>query len=256
MLPIARFLYPLLLACLPVSLAAADDLAPPPDKGDFSAFIRSVNDKPYGYEIVDDPTGTAPAKRVERFEVRAGDCGVSKGWSDCARNRERSELREGRPVSPAGSEAWYGWWFYLPETWPDVWPTKTVIGQFHQWRANVIWMFLNYRGGLWLDDMSGGGTSRRIPLIAAATLRGRWHRVEVHARWARDKTGFLRVWIDGVKKADLAGSTMTADTVYFRYGVYRSFVSRYERATGKTGVPTQWALFAKVRKAKTREGLD
>ena len=44
------------------------------DRGDFGSFKRLLNDRPYGYRVVEDPTGSAPTRRVERFEVRPGDC--------------------------------------------------------------------------------------------------------------------------------------------------------------------------------------
>ena len=40
------------------------------NKGSFSAFKHSLNTKAHGYQIVADPTGTAPTKFVERFEVQ------------------------------------------------------------------------------------------------------------------------------------------------------------------------------------------
>lgn len=234
---------------------AETDVSPSLDRGDFSPFIRSLNVKPYGYTLIDDPTGNAPTKQVERFEVRSGDCHFNGGWSDCEKNRERSELWEQGERSPLGTTAWYGWSFYVPTDWPNIDPTKTVIGQFHQHRAHPIWMFQNKNGGLVLDDQSGGNSKRLVPLIDAADFKGIWHKIEVQAKWETDDTGFLRVWVDGDLKFDHKGQTMTADTVYFRFGVYRSFVSRYKARSGQGELPTQIALFANVREADTRDGL-
>ena len=236
--------------------SAESDVSPSLDRGEFSPFIRSLNVKPYGYTLISDPTGMAPAKQVERFEVRSGDCHFNGGWSDCERNRERSELWEQGDRSPRGTSAWYGWSFFVPEDWPNVEPAKTVIGQFHQHRAHPIWMFLNHKGGLVLDDQSTGRSTRSIPLIDEANFTGRWHRIEVNGKWETDNTGFLKVWVNGELKLDYSGQTMTADTVYFRFGVYRSFISRYKTKIGSELLPTQIAMFAKVRKAATREGLN
>ncbi len=70
------------------------DVSPSLNRGTFGPFIRSLNVKSYGYELIDDPTGDAPSKQVERFEARSGDCHFNGRWSDCERNRERSELWE------------------------------------------------------------------------------------------------------------------------------------------------------------------
>lgn len=77
------------------------------DRGEFGVFLRSLNVKPYGYTVIVDPTGNAPSRLIERFEVRPGDCHFSGGWSDCRSDRERSELWEQGKRSPHGSEARY-----------------------------------------------------------------------------------------------------------------------------------------------------
>lgn len=232
------------------------DVSPSLDRGTFSPFIRSLNVQPHGYAMINDPTGAAPVQKVERFEVRSGDCHFNGAWSDCERNRERSELWEQGKRSPLGTTAWYGWSFHVPSNWPDVWPTKTVLTQFHQHRSHPIWMFANRNGGLVLDDKVGGFSSLTIPLIDAADFAGKWNRIEVHAKWEKDSSGFLNIWVDGDLKVEHRGQTMTAETTYFRYGVYRSFVSRYKAKTGQKTVPTQIVLFANVKKASTRAGLE
>ena len=116
-------------------------------------------------------------------------------------------------------------------------------------------MFQNSDGGYWLDDQASGWTGRYYPLIEESELRGRWHRIEVHAHWARDEKGFFQVWVNGEQKVDFAGRTMSADIVYFKYGVYRSFMSRYKRAKGTDTVPGQTVLYVNVKKSKTRDGL-
>lgn len=245
------------IAAIGGSAALAEtDVSPSLDRGDFGPFIRSLNVKQYGYTLIEDPTGNAPAKQVERFEVRSGDCHFNRGWSDCERNRERSELWEQGERSPRGTTAWYGWSFYVPYDWPNIHPTKTVLGQFHQYRAHPIWMFQNRDGGLVLDDQSTGRSTRSIPLIEAENFAGNWHRIEVNAQWEKDDNGFLKVWVNGDLKFAYRGRTMTADAVYFRYGVYRSFISRYKATNGKDTVPTQIAIFANVKKAPTREDLE
>lgn len=234
---------------------AENDVSPALDRGDFGPFVRSLNAKPHGYNLIEDASGVAPAEYLERFEVRSGDCHFNRGYNDCKRNRERSELSEKGKRSLRGTSAWYGWDFYLEKDWPDIWPTKTVLGQFHQWRSHPVWMFLNHKGRLVLDDQSGGRTKQYIELIPTDELKGNWHRIEVHAKWERDDRGFFKVWVNGAKKFEMNGPTITADVVYFKYGVYRSFLSRYKFASGSPILPTQTAFFANVRKSQSRLGL-
>ena len=238
-----------------LTIGSVNESLTPADRGLFGPFARSMNVQPHGYTIIKDPTGKAPHPVVERFEVRAGDCHFNNGWSDCDKDRERSELRETGALSPVGTSAWYGWWFYLPADWPNVYPTKTTIAQFHQVRAHPVWMFLLRHGELVLDDQSIGRTTRYVPLVEANRLKGVWHRIEVHAHWSHDKTGFLKVYVNGDLKVDHKGRTMTTDMVYFRYGVYRSFISRYRSDDADEVIPTQAAYFANVMKAEARDAL-
>jgi hypothetical protein len=119
------------------------------DRGSFGFFDRSLNNKSYGYQVVDDPTGTAPTAKVERFEVRRGDCGFDSGWSDCKNDRERSELSQQKPRENPGSSYWYGWSIYFPSDYVTVAPTKVALGQFHQTGAHPVWMFQELTGGYW-----------------------------------------------------------------------------------------------------------
>lgn len=219
--------------------------------GAFGGFIRSLNDASHGYAVIRDPTGQAPVSTVERFEVRAGDCGAIQGWDDCATDRERSELSSHRGVRFTGGEYWYGWWMYLPSDFPDISPVKTALGQFHQIDSHPIWMLQHQPGGLYLDRQTSRGTVELRQLLRDDELRGRWHRLEMHVLWSRQSDGFLRMWVNGAKKVDYSGPTFYATQVYFKYGVYRSFLSRSKVSP----VPTQVALFAGVRAGRTREDL-
>ena len=234
---------------------AAGDVSPTLNRGDFGPFSRSLNVKPHGYRLLDNGNRGTPSKYLERFEVRSGDCHFNRGYNDCDKDRERSELSEQGNRSPRGTTAWYGWDFYLGNEWPDIWPTKTVIGQFHQWRSHPVWMFLHYKGNLVLDDHSGGPSKQKIVLVPEDELKGKWHRIEVQAKWEKDQSGFFKVWVNGKLKFEMRGQTMTADLIYFKFGVYRAFLSRYQNASGNSVVPTQTALFANVKKAQSREGL-
>ena len=241
-------------AFLTVYALAASALAAEITRGNFGPFARSLNDKPHGYAALADPTGGAPAPLVERFEVRPGDCGRNATWDDCAKDRERSELSETRKKPAAGDHYWYGWWIYLPGDFADAHPTKVALGQFHQQGSHPAWMFELGPSGYRLDDHVNAGRTA-YPLIPAADLKGRWHRIEIEALWSTGADGVFRVWTDGTLKADHKGPTMTASRVYFKYGLYRSFLSRYKKAKGADAVPAQVVYFAGVRRALTRDGL-
>lgn len=218
--------------------------------GRFGTFARSLSHTSHGYQRVPDPTGSAPSAQVDRFEVRAGDCGANSGWNDCATDRERSELSDsGSSATTEGSEWWYGWSLYLPTDYPLLHPAKTALGQFHQHNGPPAFMFQNGGGGYWIDR-NFGKTTDYVQLLTQAQMQGAWNRVEVHARWSQ-QDGFFQVYINGDLKYDFKGPTMTQPSVYFKYGVYRSYVSRYG-----SPAPTQVVLFAQVQRAQTRQGLS
>lgn len=225
-----------------------------PDPSGLGEFRRSLSTTEHGYRIVEAPPGTAPSPTVERFEVRPGDCARETLFNDCAEDRERSEVAQvPRDRIRVGTEAWYGWNLYLPEDFPNVFPTKTVLGQFHQTRSHPLFMFLHTEAGLVLDDQLD--RTKRNLLIPENRLRGRWHQIVIFARWRKDAGGLFRVFVDDELKSEHRGATVTADEVYLKYGVYRAFVSRYRTAHDTDTVPAQVAYFASVASASAREGL-
>ena len=92
-------------------------------------------------------------------------------------------------------------------------------------------------------------------MIKEDELRGRWHKIEVHVRWAKDHSGFIYVWVNDEQKVDYQGQTMDASQVYFKYGLYRSFLSRYKRAKNVDDVPAQKVYYANVKRSKSRKKL-
>jgi len=223
------------------------------NKGSFGPFKRSLNNASYGYSVVPDPTGTAPTEYVERFEVRPGDCSSDSGWSDCANDRERSELSGSKDNYP-GSEFWYGWSLYIDEDYPNIYPTKTALAQFHQKDDYPAFMFQNSSGGYWIDR-NFGTTTHEVKIIDDEDFRGRWNKIEVHAKW-HERDGFFIVYVNGEEKWRYEGQTMTADAVYFKYGVYRSFLDKYKSAYSVEDVPKQVAYYSNVKRSRSRDGLN
>jgi hypothetical protein len=220
---------------------------------EFSPFRRSLSDQPHGVT-------TVPGSRrgsVQRFEVRPGDCTSH----DCYRDRERSELGEEDASSRVGDEYWYEFSFYLPKDFPNIYPAKTALGQFHQKGVTSPPVLFQY------GIPQGSNTSSyyldlnqtkigHFPLISERSLRERWQNIRVHARWSMAADGLIRVYVNGRLAADVVGPNTTyANPIYFKYGVYRSFLSRYKSAYGSSEVPAQSALFRSVRKSKTMRGL-
>lgn len=221
------------------------------DRGSMGPVKRSLNRAPHGYEVIPDPTGSAPTELVEKFEVRPGDCFGNAEWNDCYEDRERSEL-SASTNNGFGTEYWYGWWIYVPKDYVNVHPTKVALGQFHQRNGPPAFMFQNHTGGLMVDK-NFGNSFQREKILSDDELRGTWNQIEVHAKWGRD--GFFAVYANGELKRVFEGVTANKP-IYFKYGLYRSFLKRYKVLAKVNEVPTQIVYYSNVRRARTREGLQ
>lgn len=223
-------------------------------RGQFGPFHISLNQREYGYQVVQDMTGTAPMPMIEKFVVKPGDCGVSNTWNDCQTDRERSELSEKDRSNKEGQSFWYGWYFFLPNSYISISPAKVALGQFHQDKGDPLWMFQLQDDGYFLEEQLSE-EKRKYPLISKDQLKGRWHRVEVEVLWTRKQDGYFRVWLNGESKVNIQGPTKMKQDVYFKYGLYRSFLSRYKESSKGILLPTQEIYYSNVKRSKNRKGL-
>jgi hypothetical protein len=237
--------------CFGLSLAVSCFAKDAVTRGDFGDFGISLSQKPEAYQIIKDPTGEAPTATVEKFTVHSGDCGVSAEWSDCKNDRERVELGEKGRTNRDGETYWYGWSIYFPKDYPLIFPVKVALGQFHQEQGSPLWMFQQLEEGYLLEAVFLDA-DKKFLLISDKDLRGVWHKIEIQVLWSQKAKGFFRVWVDGIQKVNYKGPTKQKTQLYFKYGLYRSFLSRY----GKPGaVPAQEVYFSNVKRARTRAKL-
>lgn len=223
----------------------------------YTGFQRSLNDKPYGIVMTDRAKGhpAFAGNKAERFEVRQGDCAAQPGWDDCAMDRERAEMSELKPYTPLGQPTWYSFAVYFDPTWTDISPVTTTVGQFHQRDVgNPAILFIQKDGAYKLRIESAKELYKNrdhYTLVDGANLKGKWHYVVVFANWSTGPDGVLQVWVNGKQKVDVKGpNTINTTPVYFKYGIYRSYVSR---------VPTRPAHVVyvdEVRKGPKRESVD
>jgi len=223
----------------------------------YTGFQRSLNDKPYGIVTTDKAKGhpALAGNKAERFEVRQGDCAAQPGWDDCAMDRERAEMSELKPYTLLGQPTWYAFGVYFDPTWQDISPVTTTVGQFHQRDVGTPAILFIQKDGAY--KMRIESAKDKYPgkdvytLVDATNLRNTWHYIVVYAKWSTASDGVLQVWVNGKQKVNLMGPNTTNTTpVYFKYGIYRSFVSR---------VPTRPAgvvYVDEVRKGPSRESVD
>ena len=221
-------------------------------------FERSlpVGAKARGHQSVSAPEHPVRyGKHSERFEVKPGDCSESEGggWDDCANDRERSEMTQRGTQQYHGDEYWYRWSILLPKGHTNIYPVKLSYAQFHQHDCQPAFMFHEFGGGYHLEIMRGiGRFGHKYVLASAAEFVGKWTDIVVHAKWSQGDDGWFKVWANGKQKVDYSGRTMTCHDVYFKYGIYRSFISRNP---GPAGAVSTVAYFDGVVRSRSKEGM-
>lgn len=205
-----------------------------------------MNDTPHGYTEVKDPTNTSPTPNIQRFELRPGECGFNDEWNDCETNRERSEMMEWRRHRNSGenTEFWYEFDIYFPAEFEDISPANLWTGQLHQNGGGPILMFGVSNNQFILADETQRPVIRK-PLVNEENLLSTWHTIKVHARWAKDNTGFMKVWCNDEFVYEMDGPTMSGSMVYFKYGIYRSHLNRVDE------LPIHVVYYTKPRRSLT-----
>lgn len=259
---LARRSFKWLMMYKPLLLAALLGAFALPAIADRLPGARSLSDTAWGYGIVTDPVRAGV--EAQRFEVRAGDCAANSGWNDCERDRERSEFRPDLEWFP-GDQMWIGFSIFLPDDFPVSEQVKTTIAQIHQrggpirvvgvQRSRPPVMALELIGdALRLVVHVPGAPNIHQTLSDVDDLRGRW--VDVLLHHSSGEEPIVEVWLDDQPGVQVRGWDMPPpDFFYFKYGVYRSFVSRHGAP-----MPTQIAYFDEVRMSSSlgdvRPGLE
>ena len=228
--------------------------------------------KDYSHKYIKDSSNARAGKAYQRFELRDGDCFYSKGssWNDCKSDRERFELSSKPRQKPKGKQC-YGYSIKLDKNFQDVAPTNTDLGQVHQ------------KGG---PKGTAGGFKSIPPLIQIGAENNKlvfgWHMltgdknnikdvkikktlVEIHkikGKWTDIsfcldyKNKRMDAWVNGEKKVQILKSPINFEpkSTYFKFGIYRSFVSRYKKIKGK--IPTQVVFYDEVRRGISIEDVD
>lgn len=230
-------------------------------RGKFNkAALSSKELREHNYAIVEDFTGSAPTKYIERFELREGDC---FGKSDCRTQRERSEVMIGNSAE-YGKEYWYQTYFFVPEGFHVRNCYNNVVFNFHT----------NYKNGKWrntalITPIMGGRESvtrhyamiyngkkrKRVKLKSYNSMVGRWNKIELNSKW--HENGFHRMYYDGQLVMDYQGYTLGSDAqtpFMWHYGLYRGSIQDKKKKWNLDTFPTQWAAYSGARVSQKREG--
>jgi hypothetical protein len=215
------------------------------DEGNFTRYISMEangvshnwkNIPPLGIrghlEKAIDPAGSG--KLELRSTIAVGDARTNGGF--------RSEVSA--PKDPIGSERWYSWGYYLPETFRPATNHDMIIAQFQTTAdanestsrrpALSLWVQgdqLKLINAFDYDRItSPSGTPPIIDIdygyreLASWSLEtNKWTNLALHVKWAGDDTGFMEVWKDGTllfRETNHINTFNDEHGVWFKTGVY------------------------------------
>ena len=202
--------------------------------------------------------------KAEKFDVRPGDCAISTSghWSDCENDRERTEMTSIDDLQyHSGDEYWYRWSIFFPNSHKILWPAKVSYAEFKPIGCRPIYQVLESKIGfiskgelsLYLSRHDLYSDAKQFQILTDNYI-GKWTDFVAHVKWSHSKNGLFKVWVNGKQKVDYIGKTMRCHKgVYFKYGVYRTFVSRgHPKDVESTNTVT---FYDGIRMSKSGEGM-
>lgn len=228
--------------------------------------------RPHNFQIIQ--TGQGPIREGQsamRFELRNGDC----GGADCQSSRERTERAFRGGIRP-GQETWNAWSIFIEEF--RATPVNgMLLGQFkHEPVGQQVFSVFAQRDGIYIslsrmtDKQLREDPDQPIPesqlqidrlVVPISRARGRWLDFMVHSNWATDETGFLDVYLNGLRIDSYRGPVAYPDNlglamqdVTFRFGIYRSQTERNRASIG--ALPTYVVTFDNVKQGRTRASVE
>jgi len=219
--------------------------------------------RPYEFSKIRGPQEfIREGRRAFRFELRAGNCGAE----DCRSDRERVERVEKDGARP-GREQWHAWSMMLDASFTHAPRISTLLGQFKQEpHGNQLFSFSVENNYLVMSlvrasdaeiarDVDTANVQFNIDrrLMPLGQARGRWLDIMVHSNWSPNPDGFFEVFVNGERVGSYRGQITynTRDDVTFRFGIYRSHLSRYSGTQ-----PTNVAYFDNIRRGNTRASVE
>ncbi len=227
---------------------------------------------PNSAKIVPDPTGSAPTADVYSFRIPSGYCNPhrydpSSPDNDCDQQSVRSQVWENvfatkKNANGQPKQSWYGFSVYFPVNFPyGPQQTKGLLSLFYFHNRQCAHVALQTQAGV--DDaiyvaMSNAAGNHQCtpgPQLKVAEFKdllGKWTRFELFIKWSNDKTGQVKVYVDGKFAAEFDGPTFTLgfeNVNYTKFGLYLCCTENVAQ------VKEASVFYAAVKRADTREGL-
>tara|TARA_Y100001970_G_C14149463_1_gene811823 strand:- start:117 stop:1052 length:936 start_codon:yes stop_codon:yes gene_type:complete len=201
----------------------------------FTKFKKSLTGsyyKDYGTKVVDKKDGhpVRHGKKSIRFELRNGDCGKDRdgGWNDCKEDRERHELSaNNKKDRMSRGEYWFAWSIYFTKDHKNLFPLSSNYGQFHQHNGEPVFMFKERKDSYSVVRTIGDYDYHERKLIGKNDMIGKWHDILINVKWTKKDDGFFKIWVNNKIKYEYKGPTKSKQYVYYKFGIYRTGITRY-----------------------------
>ena len=241
-------------------------------KSGFKYHKNFMDHNEHNFKYIKDKKKARAGKYYQQFELRDGDCFGDEGWSDCDTDRERVEFST-RPRQPITKNQCYGYSLMLSKDFTHVHPTSTTLGQVHQHggptgtaqglasfpplvQIDVVGesLFFNWH------ELSGSATnvideSRYYKLKSLKDMKEVWTDISFCLDFKNKR---MDAWVDGIKKVEILKSPIffKPEAIYFKHGIYRSFISKYKKFHKVKKMPTQIVFYDEIRRGNSIEKVD
>ena len=206
----------------------------------------------------------------QKFELRNGDCFGDENWNDCDNDRQRIELSS-EPNQPISGKQCYGYSIKLSNNFTDIRKVSTTLGQIHQkggptGKANSLSSFPPLiqidarKGNLYLNWHKLSGSKNNVKdesnyfkLKTLKSMKGVWTDISLCLDFENKR---IDAWVDGNNIVKILESPIFFEpkSIYFKHGIYQSFISNYTSFKGET--PTQIVYYDEVRRGTSIEDVD
>ena len=224
----------------------------------------------YNFNYVKNSSNARAGNYYQKFELRNGDCFGDENWSDCDNDRQRIELSS-EPNQPISGKQCYGYSIKLSKNFTDIRKVSTTLGQIHQkggpsGKANSLPSFPPLiqidarKGNLYLNwhKLSGSrdnvrDESKYYKLKSLKSMKGVWTDISLCLDFENNR---IDAWVDGNNIVKILESPIFFEpkSIYFKHGIYQSFISNYTSFKGET--PTQVVYYDEVRRGNSIEDVD
>ena len=236
----------------------------------FKFHKNYMSQNKHNFSYIEDNLKSRSGNYYQKFELRYGDCFGDENWNDCDNDRQRIELSS-EPNQPISGRQCYGYSIKLSNSFTDIRKVSTTLGQIHQkggpsGKANSLSSYPPLiqidarKGNLYLNwhKLSGSrdnvkDESKYYKLKTLKSMRGVWTDISLCLDFEKKR---IDAWVDGNNVVKILKSPIffEPESIYFKHGIYQSFISNYTSFKGET--PTQIVYYDEVRRGNSIEDVD